>query len=216
MKKYKIQIEFKSDWHIGTGIGLPGTSDDMLLRDNNDYPFIPGRTIKGILRNTHEQFLSRMDYIDTKYSPKEIWGTHNLVNKDEFSRSGAWVVDNGDLDWDLMDTLNSLPDDIRKIWLNEFSFISPRIALDEKHKTKEKHLAFIELGRKGLTFFSNIYRKDGEKMNENELSLLRLILLTTQRLGGLRRRGKGRTKFILEQDNNLEKMRREVKGGLNV
>ncbi len=45
------QIQMLSDWHCGTGLDTGIDVDEMVLRDENDLPYIPGKTIKGLLRD---------------------------------------------------------------------------------------------------------------------------------------------------------------------
>ena len=54
-KNIEIQLTFCSDWHIGTGGGVPGVSDRAILRDEKGFLYIPGRTLRGILRDMHEK-----------------------------------------------------------------------------------------------------------------------------------------------------------------
>lgn len=45
------KIEFLSEWHIGSGLGAGAASDAVILADQNQMPFVPGKTIKGLLRD---------------------------------------------------------------------------------------------------------------------------------------------------------------------
>ena len=109
--------------------------------------------------------------------------------------------------------LSEASDEVRHIWLNEFTFIAPRISLDPRKRVKEDHLAFIEMGRKGLIFTFNVFKTDESAFNESELYLLRLLSLTVQRLGGTRRRGKGRVELRLAIDNNRQQTLTHILGG---
>ena len=54
MKSRLLKIEFQSDWHIGSGAGIPGSVDRQVLRDSQGLPYIPGKTLTGILRDAAE------------------------------------------------------------------------------------------------------------------------------------------------------------------
>lgn len=43
-------IDITSFWHIGSGHGRGGDVDAIVLRDTTGLPYIPGKTIKGLLR----------------------------------------------------------------------------------------------------------------------------------------------------------------------
>lgn len=46
-----ITIGIESYWHTSSGQGIKGDLDSMVVRDDNNLPYIPGRTIKGLLRD---------------------------------------------------------------------------------------------------------------------------------------------------------------------
>jgi len=46
---YKIKI--LSDWHIGSGLDSATDVDALVLKDDNKLPYIPGKTIKGLIKD---------------------------------------------------------------------------------------------------------------------------------------------------------------------
>lgn len=50
--KYKIQ--FHTDWHCGSGLAAGADVDALVVKDKDGLPFIPGKTIKGLLREAIE------------------------------------------------------------------------------------------------------------------------------------------------------------------
>lgn len=51
----KLDIRFQSFWRVGTGAGLTGRVDMLTTRDENGLPLIPGRHLRGMLRQAvHE------------------------------------------------------------------------------------------------------------------------------------------------------------------
>lgn len=46
---FKYKIIFLSDFHIGSGLSSGAESDAEVLKDDNNLPYLPGRTIKGLL-----------------------------------------------------------------------------------------------------------------------------------------------------------------------
>lgn len=46
--KYKIQ--FYSNWHCGSGLSAGADVDLLVIKDKNGLPFVPGKTIKGLVR----------------------------------------------------------------------------------------------------------------------------------------------------------------------
>lgn len=57
MIEIKYKLKFKSDFHFGSGAGIPGVIDCGLKYNSNGVPEISGRTIKGILRDAVENIV---------------------------------------------------------------------------------------------------------------------------------------------------------------
>ncbi|MEM1124287.1 MAG: RAMP superfamily CRISPR-associated protein, partial [Bacteroidota bacterium] len=52
MLKYKIK--FISDWHVGSGLDAGVEVDALVLKDEKNLPYLPGKTIKGLLKDAME------------------------------------------------------------------------------------------------------------------------------------------------------------------
>lgn len=46
----KYQIIFFSNWHCGSGLAAGADVDTLVIKDRDGLPYVPGRTIKGLLR----------------------------------------------------------------------------------------------------------------------------------------------------------------------
>ncbi len=55
MNAYTLHIRLQSYWHSGTGHGLGAAVDAATHRDRDGLPTLPGRHIKGLLRDALEQ-----------------------------------------------------------------------------------------------------------------------------------------------------------------
>ena len=53
--KIKYKIEFHTDWHCGSGLAAGADVDALVVKDKNGMPFIPGKTIKGLVREAVEE-----------------------------------------------------------------------------------------------------------------------------------------------------------------
>ena len=51
----KYKIEFHTDWHCGSGLAAGADVDALVVKDNKGMPFIPGKTIKGLVREAVEE-----------------------------------------------------------------------------------------------------------------------------------------------------------------
>jgi len=54
MTPMKVSLKFKTGFSVRSGYGLSGVVDGVIMRDRRRLPFIPGTTIKGILRQSCE------------------------------------------------------------------------------------------------------------------------------------------------------------------
>ena len=53
----KYKVEFFTDWHCGSGLGAGADVDALVVKDSNGLPFLPGKTVKGLLREAVEDIL---------------------------------------------------------------------------------------------------------------------------------------------------------------
>lgn len=68
----RYKLEFFSYWHCGSGLSAGADVDLLVVKDENDLPFVPGKTIKGLLREAAEE-LSRLN-------------PHNYVSSDDLAK----------------------------------------------------------------------------------------------------------------------------------
>jgi CRISPR/Cas system CSM-associated protein Csm3 (group 7 of RAMP superfamily) len=54
MATLKYKIQFFSDWHCGSGLAAGADVDALVIKDDEGFPFIPGKTIKGLVREAIE------------------------------------------------------------------------------------------------------------------------------------------------------------------
>jgi len=52
MAKAKLTFEFLGYWHMGSGAGEGANLDAIVIKTKAGLPFIPGRTVKGIVRES--------------------------------------------------------------------------------------------------------------------------------------------------------------------
>ncbi|MDR3057359.1 MAG: RAMP superfamily CRISPR-associated protein [Prevotella sp.] len=54
-KTIKYTVEFLTDWHCGSGLSSGDDLDLLVIKDKDHLPFIPGKTIKGLIREAVEE-----------------------------------------------------------------------------------------------------------------------------------------------------------------
>jgi CRISPR/Cas system CSM-associated protein Csm3 (group 7 of RAMP superfamily) len=88
----KYQIEFLSDWHIGSGLDAGADADNIVLKDDDQLPFIPGKTLKGLLKDAADEICA-VGKADKKLIDKIFGGE----NKDGSTFQGNAFFNNAEL-----------------------------------------------------------------------------------------------------------------------
>lgn len=57
-KTINITIRFFSQWHCGSGTSAGADVDELVVKDKNGMPYIPGKTLKGLIREAVEDYVS--------------------------------------------------------------------------------------------------------------------------------------------------------------
>lgn len=50
MKTLEYTITFYSQWHCGSGTSAGADVDELVIKDKNHMPYVPGKTLKGLVR----------------------------------------------------------------------------------------------------------------------------------------------------------------------
>jgi len=53
--KITYEVKFLDYWHIGSGVSGGALYDMIILKDKNNMPYIPGKTLKGLVRENIEK-----------------------------------------------------------------------------------------------------------------------------------------------------------------
>jgi len=65
-KKIKYTITFLSDWHAGSGLSSGAEADAVVIKDSNNLPYLPGKTIKGLVKDALLDLGNNSEVIDGK------------------------------------------------------------------------------------------------------------------------------------------------------
>lgn len=57
MTDIKYKIEFFNEWHAGSGLSAGADVDSLVIKDKNNLPVIPGKTMKGLIRQALEEII---------------------------------------------------------------------------------------------------------------------------------------------------------------
>ncbi|MDE6561195.1 MAG: CRISPR-associated protein [Muribaculaceae bacterium] len=53
----KYKVEFFTDWHCGSGLAAGADVDALVVKDPQGLPYIPGKTVKGLIREAAEDII---------------------------------------------------------------------------------------------------------------------------------------------------------------
>ncbi|OKH18656.1 hypothetical protein NIES208_05390 [[Limnothrix rosea] IAM M-220] len=188
-----------SDWHVGSGNGY-GEVDSAVQRDHDNLPYIPAKTLTGILRDGCEQAAIALD------GGKKTGQWHNWINFifgdqpalaegaiEPAPRPAVVSIGSAYLDNDLRDALKA-----KKGLKEAIAFIKPGVAIDPKTGSAEPQcLRFEEVVRMGAVLNADIgldfspYEPVDQTTKEIVYALILAGTKLVERLGGKRRRGNG-------------------------
>jgi len=83
----KIAIKFFTYWHCGSGSSGGSSVDALVARDAQGLPFIPGKTLKGHIREMAET-LNKNEFVDTCFG----------VSKDGVEKEGECYFSNATIE----------------------------------------------------------------------------------------------------------------------
>ena len=194
----RLKLKFNSDWHIGSGTGIPGNVDSQVLRDEDGFPYVPGKTLTGILRDAAEWIAEARggSWDKVLYS---LFGnqpvTHGGLENSE--ASGAKLgIGSAELDNNFRECLKEFNRKNIDLISQLFS-VHPGVKIDPNTGCSLKdHLFSIEKARTGCTLYAPVTLF--QELDDKELKLLNDAVKAVRRIGGKRRRGAGDCRLELQ------------------
>lgn len=169
-----VRVRLLSDTIFGAGFSVPGGEDIAVCEDSKGYPYLKGSTLKGLLRESLENWV--------------VWTSGSETDVDELMGVSGW---------------DGLTDD-RRIQLSEFQVQSPPASPEECYETRaftsltdagtaeSGTLRMASCVRKGMTFVGEVHCAC-----EDEI-LVKSALTSIKWVGTMRSRGFGRVQFTVE------------------
>lgn len=188
MKKLIYTIQFFSDWHSGSGLSAGADVDETVMKDKNNLPFIPGRTIKGLLRD------SLTDLVEFgSVTHEQLSG---IFGSEENLFSGECFFSNASLSNEIQQTLL---DNKNKAYIPFLYRKITSTAIDtESGIAQSGSLRKIEVTIP-LSVYGEIYFKDNETKD-----LLLTGMKMIKRLGCSRNKGFGRCDFSFIKEEDIQ------------
>jgi CRISPR/Cas system CSM-associated protein Csm3 (group 7 of RAMP superfamily) len=188
-------LTFLSDWHAGSGLSIGAKADASVIKDAQGMPFLPGKTIKGLLKDALIDIMDVQPTLVNKSAILKLFG--GVSGKDELvpsgdSRSstnetveGKLFFSNAILELDLQSA------DLKP--LKDYLFrTQASTAINENGTAAKGSLRVIEttipLELKG-------YISQREAFSDETIKLLDMAMQWTRHIGQNRNRGLGRCYF---------------------
>lgn len=93
--KMNIKIEFFSPWQCSSGLSAGADADSLVIKDSNGLPYIPGKTLKGLVREAVEDYVA---LADIKFPIEEAFGKNVDGNlNDQMPQKGKLFFSNATL-----------------------------------------------------------------------------------------------------------------------
>ncbi|MDF1573305.1 MAG: RAMP superfamily CRISPR-associated protein [Bacteroidales bacterium] len=193
MKRFIYQIRFYTPWHAGSGLSSGAAADLAVIRDKEGFPFIPGKTLKGLLREAAET----LNKLDADMVPRDfiedIFGIRIETNESNINHVEALsFFSNAELTKNVKEELRKKP-----ILTKHLVTRIASTAIDDNGQAKEHTLRQIE-ATVPMTLFAaieNFPDKPGYASN------IELCMKWVRRIGMNRNRGFGRCDLLTYNAN---------------
>jgi CRISPR/Cas system CSM-associated protein Csm3 (group 7 of RAMP superfamily) len=167
--KLKYKIKFFDYWHLSSGLSGGAKFDSITTKDENDIPYVPGKTIKGLCREASEKFLDfEKEFINKYFGSEETnqgsaYFSNALIERNQYEQI---------VKYNLQDNLYD---------------IIASTKIDDKGIAKDKSLREIEVVIP-LELSGEVLNIDSKDDFEKFFKILKMI----KRMGLNRNRGLGR------------------------
>jgi len=189
MKNIIYTITFFSEWHCGSGLSSGSDMDELVIKDKDGFPYIPGKTLKGLLKN------AAMDISDIQGndSAKESFITGFFGFFDDKTDEDSSVHTQGKGYFTNAVINPSLKE--KSINIKDFFYKAiSSTTIDDEGIAKDNSLRRIETTIP-CVLYASIYDVD-----EKYISDIKQCMKWIKRMGMNRNRGLGRCRFeILDQ-----------------
>lgn len=194
-----LHVELLSDSTFSRGEGTAGVVDTEVEHDERGLPFIGGKTIRGLLRDS---WLSMCNYFDD-LNPA---GQRMLGRSRNLDETCRLRIGDAHLSDPIRHTVRAAVERNEKRLSQETilaAFTSIRYQTAENRKTGAPMVTTLRSSRvvlRGFVFQSPLTWLDGYMPDSDDLRLLALCALATRHGGLLRNRGRGHIRMSLDGD----------------
>ncbi len=94
MNTIKYKIEFFSNWHCSSGLSAGAEIDTLVIKDKDNLPYVPGKTLKGLITEAVEDIMS---FTNNSDASELIQAFGYFDDKDKCKKGDAFFT-NAELD----------------------------------------------------------------------------------------------------------------------
>lgn len=190
MRNIKYSIHFYSPWHCGSGLSAGADADALVIKDKNELPFIPGKTLKGLIKEAVEDYASLSKALSEE-SLNKAFGLPANGKESKLKLNGTAFFTDARLD--NKETKAIVSNKAQRYLYNNVA----STAIDENGIAKEHSLRTIETVVP-CTLYAEIYDLPDDVANIIEESFGMI-----HHIGLNRSRGLGRCDFVVEKGGEL-------------
>jgi len=181
-QKYTMQITLLSDTLIGNADGYGAIIDKDSVFDEVGLPIIPGKRIKGIMREQAELYTQFWEEI----SVKEMFGDIGLTDKTtEYLSVSSFTVSDYEANKAYLKYLIQKGEISRSEVIGYFTTLRMMTRIDDDGTAADTSLRTIRVLNKGLVFTGELHF---DPLQETDF---KNIVSLTRRIGSMRNRGLG-------------------------
>lgn len=231
MANYEITLELLSDACFGAGVSQNGLVNNEVLLDSDGYPYLLGKTFKGVLRESIDNIMylalseNEDEKIDRWFGKKNAGETHiGGISKKTNDNQGELYISNFELTYDIKIPLEniidrytnlikldkSIPKNKRKPYIKLYREnvalcsimgLESSTRISDKGTAKDGSLRTMRVLKKGIKFKAQLNVK--EELSKDDEELLKQCLNSITSIGINKTRGKGRVKVSLEKSTKV-------------
>ncbi len=182
-QKYNMQISLLSDTLIGSAEGYGAIIDKDSVFDEVGLPIIPGRRVKGILR---EQAELLAEFKSSIYTPELLFGDIGMTDKKtEYLSVSNFVLPDYNANKAYLRFLIQDGQISRSEVIEYFTSLRMMTSIEENGIAADTSLRTFRVLKKGLTFNGELF------FDQAQHTVFQDVLSLTRRIGSMRNRGLG-------------------------
>lgn len=205
MTAMTLTLAFSSDWHTGTGEGVPGYIDALALRDKDGLPYVRAKSLTGVLRSAAETVAAVLDAVQSAPGAADYWQgvTASLLGARPARHGGQQRHQAVPAKLAIRQAV--LPAALAAECKKDAELLAAMFSLrpgvsisDATGRAEDDKLYFVEHVMGGLVLSAPLaLRADATPLTDDEAALLVAACSAVRSLGGRRRRGAGALKLDL-------------------